>query len=391
MRAVARIERTGVPLDGDRLRLLRSRWPAITQELVQRIDGDFGVYEGTTFKVALFERWLSANRLDWPRLETGHLDLKDETFKLLALTYPRLQPLRELRKTLAKMRLEDLAVGPDDRNRPQLSPFGGRTSRFSTSPSKSVFGAASWLRGLVRPPEGSALAYVDYEQQEFGIAASLSNDGTMMAAYESGDAYLAFAKQAALVPADATKDSHSAVRELCKKLLLALQYGMGTGTLAAHLGRSPAHARELLTLHRATYPRFWAWSDAAVQHANLFCSLHTVFGWTIHGPQSIPALRNFPMQANAAEMLRLACAYALDAGVAVCMPVHDALLIEAPISDIEDKVRATQSAMAAASADVLDGFVLRTDAKVFEYPNRFSDPRGADMWRTVSELLGVAP
>ena len=37
--------------------------------------------------------------------------------------------------------------------------------------------------------------------------------------------------------------------------------------------------------------------------------LHTVFGWTVRvGPDANPrSLRNFPCQANGAEMMRLAC------------------------------------------------------------------------------------
>jgi len=45
------------------------------------------------------------------------------------------------------------------------------------------------LRGLIRPPPGHGIAYVDWCQQD--IAAALSGDALMQAAYESGDCYLA--------------------------------------------------------------------------------------------------------------------------------------------------------------------------------------------------------
>ena len=51
------------------------------------------------------------------------------------------------------------------------------------------------------------MAYVDWSQQEFGIAASLSGDAAMMDAYRSGDPYLAFGKQAGRIPPDGTKQS----------------------------------------------------------------------------------------------------------------------------------------------------------------------------------------
>jgi hypothetical protein len=62
------------------------------------------------------------------------------------------------------------------------------------------------------------------------------------------------------------------------------------------------------------------------------------------------------MQANGAEILRLACCLATERGVRICAPVHDALLIEAPLAQLEDAVRTTQQAMAEASAAVLKGF-----------------------------------
>ena len=102
---------------------------------------------------------------------------------------------------------------------------------------------------------------------------------------------------------------------------------------------------------------------------------------------NVRGLRNFPMQANGSEMLRLACCLATEAEVAVCAPVHDALLIQAPADEIREAVEATQKAMAEASAVTLDGFVLRTDAKVVIYPDRYMDKRGKGMWDKVMSLL----
>ena len=125
------------------------------------------------------------------------------------------------------MRLADLAVGHDGRNRTLLSPFRARSGRNQPSNSKFIFGPSVWLRGLIKPPPGHGVAYIDWEQQEFGIAAALSGDENMKAAYRSGDPYLAFAKQADAAPSDATKATHKAVREQFKQCVLAVQFGMG--------------------------------------------------------------------------------------------------------------------------------------------------------------------
>jgi DNA polymerase-1 len=114
-----------------------------------------------------------------------------------------------------------------------------------------------------------------------------------------------------------------------------------------------------------------------------------VFGWTFHveGTVKPRSLRNFPMQANGAEMLRLACSLTTEFGVRVCAPVHDALLIEAPLDELEATVAKTQELMAEASRVVLDGFELRSDAKVVRYPHRYVDDRGERMWNTVWRIV----
>jgi len=389
MKAAAQVEFCGVPIDTENLSQLRPNWNQIQSSLIAKIDLNFGVYEGRTFKEIKFANWLKEKNIPWPKLESGKLDLKDETFREMARSYPEVEQLRQLRVALAQMRLSELAVGEDGRNRCLISAFRSRTGRNQPSNTKFIFGPAVWLRGLIRPGRECGLAYIDWGQQEFGIAAALSNDPLMIAAYNSGDPYLTFAKQAGAVPANATKISHEAKRDQFKACALAVQYGMGAKSLAARIGQPEINARELLRLHRETYKEFWTWSDSVVDYAMLYGKLWTVFGWTIHtGTNSNSrSFRNFPMQANGAEMLRLAFCFATERGIRVCAPIHDALLIEAPLSDLDRAIALTQEAMAHASAAVLDGFILRTDVKTIRYPNRYSDKRGEEMWNTVNNIL----
>ncbi len=94
------------------------------------------------------------------------------------------------------------------------------------------------------------------------------------------------------------------------------------------------------------------------------------------------------MQANGADMMRLACCLATERGIRVCCPVHDALLVEGPADRIEGVVAETQVAMAEASRIVLGGFTLRTDAGIVRYPDRYMDDRGRRMWETVVGIWG---
>lgn len=389
MAAAARMERTGVPIDIDTLALLKRYWLDIQYQLISDIDANFGVFEGRSFKADRFAAWLGRTGIPWPRLDSGRLDLSDDAFREAARVYPSVAPLHDLRVALSKMRLSDLAVGRDGRNRTMLSAFRARTGRNQPSNTKHIFGPSVWLRGLIKPAPGHGLAYIDWQQQEFGIAAALSNDPLMKAAYASGDPYLAFAKQAGAAPPNATKVSHKTERELFKACVLAVQYGMGPENLAIRIGQPPIQARQLLRLHRETYRVFWRWSDAAVDQAMLAGSLHTVFGWRAQVSTNVNprSLRNFPMQANGAEMLRLACCIGTENGIEVCAPVHDAVLIAAPLERLDHDIARMQDAMREASRIVLGGFELGTDAEIVRYPDRYSDPRGTVMWDRVMKLI----
>jgi len=389
MSTAAKIEAAGVPIDVPLLHKLNAHWGLIQDKLIATIDKDFGVFEGQAFKSARWEQYLIRAGIPWRYLPSGSLDLSDETFKEMTRSFPQVAPIRELRYTLSKMRLASLTVGEDGRNRCMLSAFRATTGRNQPSNSRFIFGPATWIRALIKPSESTGLAYIDWAQQEFGIAAALSNDARMMEAYTSGDPYLTFAIQAGAVPPNATKQSHKIEREQFKACVLAVQYGMGADSLALRINQSVAQARQLLDLHRKTYRKFWVFSDACLNEAKLGGRLWTKFGWEIHVSASTNerSLRNFPMQSHGSEMLRIACILATREGIRICAPIHDAILIEAPINELDTAIERTQQLMAQASRLVLNGFELNSDAKVIRSPDRYMDDRGLKMWNTIMELI----
>ena len=380
---------TGTPIDTEMQQEIATYWEQIQDALIAQIDASYGVYDGRTFKIKNWAAYLQREGIAWPRLPSGALEMTDDTFRQMARIHPQVAPIRELRSALSEMRLSNITVGDDGRNRCLLSPFSSKTGRNQPSNARFIFGPSVWLRGLIKPRDGFCLAYIDYSQQEFGIAAALSGDQRMMEAYRSGDPYLAFAVQAGAVPQGATKQSHKVEREQFKACVLAVQYGMGEISLAQRISQPVARARQLLTLHRQTYRTFWAWSDATQDEAILNGKLWTTFGWEIRvkGQVNARSLRNFPMQGNGAEMLRIACIFLTEAGVRVCAPVHDALLIELPIDELESGLDKAQGLMRLASRAVLGDFELGSDAKVVCHPDRYMDERGQVMWDTVTGLI----
>jgi DNA polymerase I len=150
-------------------------------------------------------------------------------------------------------------------------------------------------------------------------------------------------------------------------------------------------ARELLVAHRRTFHTFWTWNQRFVDTAMLRNSARTVFGWParIDVGSNPRAIANFPMQANGAEMMRIACCLAVERGIEVCAPVHDAVLIAAPVNHIDEAVATMQTAMAEASRAVLNGFELGTDAKIVRPPDRYMDerPGSREMWDRIWSMV----
>jgi DNA polymerase I len=400
--ASALMEHRGVPIDMQIFEQLRDQqtWAAVRDELVPPVDASFGVYVRDrtgewSFNEERFSAYCERNGIAWSRLDSGRLDLKEKTFREMCKGWPQLEPLRELRYVRNKLRKVKLAVGRDGRNRTVLWSFASKTSRTQPKASQWIFSPAVWLRSMIKPPPGRAVAYVDWSAMEFMIAAVLSDGhcgpaNVMLDMYRSGDPYLSFAKRFGAAPQSATKLTHAAVRDRYKVMLLAVQYGMSTETLASRLGVSTFEAHEMLGQHREVFAQYWRWSDDWIQHALQTGLMRTALGWSCCTGETEfneRSIRNWPIQSAGGEILRIACIMATRRGIRLLAPVHDAVLIEAPIDQIEADVALMREVMRRASRIVLGGHELRTDAKIVRHPDRYIDGRGAEIWHTVLGLL----
>ncbi len=391
MQSVALIERNGVPMDLELLNEVISKWLTLKQDLIDQID-THEIYKEGSFSEKRFDRYLNKAGIPWPRLASGRLELTDEVFRQKSKTHPSSIALyHELRTSLSRLKLKGLSIGPDGRNRTMLSPFRSDTSRNQPSTSRFIFGPSCWIRGFIKPGPGKFIAYIDYSQQELGIAAALSGDKRMQEAYRSGDPYLRFAQMAGAVPDNATKQTHPEERSAYKVCMLAVQYGMGGDSLAIQLGKTRYDANRLLRAHKDTFPDYWRWNSRILNQGFGNGKLETVFGWrrSVLADAKPASVGNFPVQGNGAEMLRLAIIKMHQNGIQVAAPVHDAVIVEGLVDRSSEIVTQTQKCMRQASEVILDGFYLDSDVKVTTYPNRYMDEeRGAGFWNNVMKLTG---
>jgi DNA polymerase I len=396
MWTVAQQERRGVPLDLPLLVRLREQWDPMQGELVREKDAAYGCYEFDEdgkphWRKQLFADYVKRNRMSWPAYPDGALDERDQTFREMEGRYPQIGLLRELRYSVSKLRLNDLSVGADGRNRTMLGPFGSKTARNQPSNAKYVFGPAKWIRFLITPSPGRVLIHRDYSQQEVRIAAVVSGDAALLEACEFGDVYLGLAKQLGLAPDDATPETHKPIRTMFKTVVLGIQYGLGARTLAQRTGISLFEAAEILARLRARFRVFEAYAQCAVDHASLLLEISTPFDWVMQCPPGINArtVRNFPIQSTGSEILHVACILAERRGIRIVAPIHDALLAEADLDRAEEASAALDRVMRDASSVVLRGYELPTgaDAQIIRTGMRYFDDRGVDMWTTVERLL----
>ena len=389
MKAVAFMEHTGVPLDTNLYGLLKTHWNPVKLKLVQQVDKETGFYDGFAFRRKRFGQWLALRNISWPLLPTGTLQLDKEARKKMTKLYPELTPHAQLRETLSALKDLKLPMGHDGCNRCLLSPFRSKTGRNQPSTNRFIFGLPAWLRSLIKPPKGHAVAYLDYRQQEFAIAAALSEDENMIKAYQSGDPYLAFARMAGAVPPEATRETHPKERKLYKQCALAVQYEMGAASLGSSLGISTIRARKLLHDYRKTFAEFARFKDDYALTVNVTGVASTRTGWKMQvGPRTKgTTVRNFPIQSAGAEILRLACYELTRQGITLCCPIHDAALIMARVEDIETVVAKARAIMEAASRIITGGLTITIDQYIVRYPDRYMDEdRGRDMFR---HLLGI--
>ncbi len=388
--AAAQSEILGIPVNRLTWRAIKSNWKRIRRAIMRQEPAIAHLFVDDELNVDTLLRYAVKHGVRWP-VDSNHKPIiKQDTQKDLARAYPAMKPVYQIIWSLNQMRSTGLTIGEDGRNRSRLLPFRSVTGRTQFSTAACVMGYPKVFRHLIQPPTGWSLVYIDYRTQEIGIGAVLSGDTEMIAAYQDGDFYIGFARRCGAVPDNATKKTHRSERNRYKLASLALGYGMGNIKLAAYTNTPPAYAREIRRQFEETFHIYHRWSNDIVNQALLDRQMKTRFGWkvAVTPTTSIESIRNWMQQSTGAEMIRLAHMLAMERGVQVLLPVHDALLIQGPTNEINEIVKTTQQAMRDASGMVLEGFAL--DAEIewqVDGPNHYASDVGGELWSNFTSTI----
>ena len=391
MMEIERIRWRGIPIDMAVYRPAQQRGPAAASKMRTELNRILGaeVYFRDVFKQKTMFHVMQRNGIPIPiDPKTGNFSCATKLIKSMASTYPLLKHFYEYKRMIDAVKNLKMEIGADDRHRFWFNPFGTKTGRNNPS-TNSLFGLPHTMRSFMKPGGGMAIAQCDYGNQEAGVAAFLSKDPQAIKDYLSGDLYRKFAKDA-LGVLDPTEQQ----RQAYKAVVLGRIYGKGTASLARDLGISLSYAQHIMDQVSARYPVLNAWLDRVTTKAAHCVPIVCVLGWSLTAtgrPGEERTFLNYPMQANAGELMRLVIIRACKLPLIGC--AHDSFLVEDMIGNIEATAAELQAIMRQASLDLF-GFELRADCKpndIVRFPSRFVDKReredGMQHWNWLNVLI----
>ncbi len=421
--AMAKSEALGIPIDMDLLEKIISKTPEILKVHETEVNGFFPYFvpetqkEPKTFKngkvfhykpesahkdMGAYQSYVKSLNLDgFPITKTGKFKSDKDTLEAWGY-WKGLEALWKYNKTESSLKWFNKdnkngffdRLGMDNRIRPYFGIFGTQTGRNAAKAKTFPLAMSSWLRAIIKAPKGQTIIGCDFSQQEVYVAAILSGDKNLLQAYNSGDVYLAFAKQSGMVPHDATKVSHRFERDLCKSTVLGLQFGMGSQKLKTKLTLdssseiSEEKTMKLITAHKTTYKRYWEWVREITYEYKDSVPLITNDGWCLFTDNPIiTSVRNFPVQANAASITRLAVIKAWENGLNVLCSLHDAVYC---ITDRPERDKPLLEAIMLEATETIlreAKTTMRIDTKLIPHDKVWVEKKSEKEWTKLKAFL----
>ena len=375
----AKINATGISVDLKSFSKFKANWPVARKQLIEDYNNELNCFDGEVFKAELFEDLL--RRIDskiystWPRTFTGKLSLTEATFKKF-IHIPEIEKVFEVKNLLSKTTLGGFSISDNGRSITNLRPFSTSSYRCAPGGSTFPFNASAWLRNFIRPPWGFYNYYIDYRSQEPAIQGYLSGDEKLIDAYKSGDIYIFAAKQFGEIPKDydvkKAKKDFLDIRNKWKIIFLATSYGMGREAVAAQLKTDTGQAAALLKKFKQLFHVYYDYINSRMNTLHRDLRIETVYGCSRHLSKykrtTANSWRNYPIQANGAEILRAAIHALHKNNIKVCATIHDAVLIEVPIPEHKKQLQLARNLMTDAAIEIIGGRI--------ETDYNFIDERG---------------
>jgi DNA polymerase-1 len=297
-------------------------------------------------------------------------DTKDET--LAAVDHPLAAVLRQYRgarKRASTYGMDWLAnAAPDGRVYPSWNQLGADSGRMSCSdPNVQNLPRTAAYRRCFRAPPGRVLVKADYSQIELRIAAKISGDKAMLAAYQTAQDLHTLTAQRVLGRDQVSKED----RQIAKSANFGLLYGMGAKGYQAYAQSTYGveltleQARQYRQAFFSAYPGLAAWHRRVRrEHAG---ETRTLAGRRrLLDAKVFDTLRlNSPVQGTGADGLKRALALLWERrnqvpGAFPILAVHDEIVVECD----RDQAEAASTWLRRAMLDGMAGWLAPVPIEV---------------------------
>lgn len=219
------------------------------------------------------------------------------------------------------------------------------------------------IRGAFVADEGSKIISADYSQIELRLIAEISGEENMIKAFQVGeDIHASTAAKLFKIPIDEVTKTQ---RSQAKTVNFGIIYGQGAFALADQTGLSRTEAKQLIDSYYATYPRLKEYMAEQVQKARQMGYVETILGrkrhlkdinsnnFVVRAHAERNAV-NAPIQGSAADIIKIAMIKIdneldiQDLKTKMLLQVHDELLFESPIEEVETASKLIKTQMESA-------------------------------------------
>jgi len=358
---LAYMEAVGISVDADFLgkmeRRMRKRIDEVSKAIIKEAGGEFNINSPAQLQQVLFEK-LKLSTKGIKKTSTGQLSTGADELEKLRGAHPIIADIfehREYSKLLSTYvaALPSLIHPRTHRVHTHFNQAVAATGRLSSSdpnlqniPIRTELGRE--IRKAFVAGKGSVLIAADYSQIELRIAASISEDPKMLAAFRRGDDIHTITAAAVweIEPDKVTFEQ----RRAAKAINFGILYGMGANSLAASAGLSREEASGFIKRYLDVYKGLRAYMEQAKVQARTMGYVETLFGRKRYLPDinsGVPYLKaeaermaiNMPIQGTNADVIKIAMAtlhekigkeygYGPDADVKMLLQVHDELVFE---------------------------------------------------------------
>lgn len=219
------------------------------------------------------------------------------------------------------------------------------------------------IRGAFVSGEGNKIISADYSQIELRLIAEISGEDNMIKAFQDGeDIHASTAAKLFKIPLEEVSKTQ---RGQAKTVNFGIIYGQGAFALAEQTGMSRTEAKQMIEAYFETYPKLKAYMAEQVNRAREIGYVETILGRKRHlkdinsGNFVVRAHAernavNAPIQGSAADVVKMAMIkidkelQLQNLQTKMLLQVHDELLFESPIDEVETAMKLIKTEMESA-------------------------------------------